>query len=62
MKKVTAHITEVWPFFYIQKPGWGGTEIELTQEEWAEYSDMKAKFDKWQILIRERAFPNTEDF
>lgn len=58
-----ADYAEEWPVFYLKdKAVPGSVCIDLTKEEIDEYKDTIEKYHKWQIIIKERGFPNMEDY
>lgn len=63
--KYTAYASymEVWPWFYLaDAPETGSVKLELTKEEVTDYKKAVAEMDKWQKIIKDRAFPNMEDY
>lgn len=60
-----ADYTEWWPVFSLhdrQSALQDRVSVMLTIEESREYQVTMEKFHKWQKIIKERAFPNLEDY
>lgn len=60
-----ADYSEWWPVFSLhdrQSALQDRVSVMLTAEESREYQEVTERFHKWQKIIKERAFPDLEDY